>query len=59
MVIIRDENLPPLQWRLGRVQKIHPGSDSIVRVVTVKTSLGNMKRPVVKLCLLPFNSSNC
>ena len=40
-------------WK--EVIELHPGADSIIRVVTVKTRLGNIKRPVVKLCLLPFN----
>lgn len=62
MVLIKDENLPPLRWKLGRVQTLHPGADSVVRVFTLKTSSGDLKRPVVKLCLLPIevssNSSN-
>jgi len=58
MVIIKDENLPPLRWRLGRVIELHPGADAIIRVVTVKTHLGITKRPIVKLCLLPFNTDD-
>jgi hypothetical protein len=33
MVILREENVPPLQWKLGRIVELHPGSDGITRVV--------------------------
>lgn len=53
MVLIKDEQLPPLNWSLGRIVELHPGSDHIARVATVKTTRGLMKRPLVKLCPLP------
>ncbi|XP_045509323.1 uncharacterized protein LOC123704873 [Colias croceus] len=56
IVIIKDENLPPGKWALGRVVQLHPGSDGLVRVVTLKTKNGYMKRPIVKLSLLPTNT---
>ena len=59
LVIIRDENLPPLQWKLGRVIKVHPSkSDKHVRAVTLKTESGEIQRPIVKLCLLPVETQN-
>ena len=57
LVIVKDENLPPLKWKLGRVINTHPGPDGMVRVVTLKTAEGELKRPVVKLCLLPIDPS--
>lgn len=54
MVLLIDENSPPLAWSLGRIQDVHPGQDGIVRVVTVKTSKGVVKRAVRKLCVLPM-----
>lgn len=36
MVVLKEDNLPPLSWALGRVTKVYPGSDGIVRVVTVQ-----------------------
>ncbi|XP_055633126.1 uncharacterized protein LOC129773538 [Toxorhynchites rutilus septentrionalis] len=58
LVIIKDDNLPPAQWMLGRITKIHPAHDGIVRVVTLKTaSADNVVRPVVKLSLLPMPSN--
>lgn len=53
LVLSREDGLPPLKWRIGRVLQIHPGADNIVRAVTIKTSTGTYKRPVVKLCVLP------
>ena len=52
LVTIHEDNLVPGKWPLARVQKIHPGKDGIVRVVTVKTTSGIYKRPVTKVALL-------
>ncbi|XP_043257974.1 uncharacterized protein LOC122400519 [Colletes gigas] len=49
------DNLPPLRWRLGRIEDIHPGQDKVTRVVTVRTADGLVKRPVTKVCLLPVD----
>ncbi|CAI6347668.1 unnamed protein product [Macrosiphum euphorbiae] len=46
-------NLPPTLWKMGRVEEVHPGEDGVVRVVSLRTSDGTLKRPVVKLALLP------
>lgn len=54
LVLLHEENLPPMAWKLGRVIDVHPGSDNSVRVVTVKTNNGVVKRPVVKISVLPF-----
>ncbi|XP_054259587.1 uncharacterized protein LOC128984305 [Macrosteles quadrilineatus] len=40
LVIIQDPRTPPLLWPLGRIVKTSPGSDGIVRVVTIKTQRG-------------------
>ncbi|XP_047985026.1 uncharacterized protein LOC125225360 [Leguminivora glycinivorella] len=52
VVLIHDDNLPPGKWAMGRVIELHPGQDGYVRVVTLKTKNGTLKRPVVKLSLL-------
>lgn len=57
IVLIKDTNLPPGKWALGRVVELHPGSDGHVRVVTLKTKNGLMKRPVVKISTLPVNNN--
>ncbi|XP_045457511.1 uncharacterized protein LOC123667716 [Melitaea cinxia] len=53
IVLIKDDNRPPLQWALGRVVSLHPGPDGVIRVATLKTRDHIIKRPLVKLCPLP------
>lgn len=55
MVVVIDNQSPPLLWRLGRVTKLLPGADGHVRVVRVLTRAGEITRPVVKLMQLPNN----
>lgn len=56
LVLIKDNNLPPLKWALGRIQRLYPGKDGIARVADVRTSKGTVKRSFAKLCPLPVNS---
>lgn len=53
MVVIVDNQTPPLMWRLGRVTELYPGPDEVVRVAQVLTQTGHLTRPVVKLVPLP------
>ncbi|XP_053697263.1 uncharacterized protein LOC128744354 [Sabethes cyaneus] len=53
LVVIQEDNVPPIRWRMGRIQHTHPGADGVVRVVTLKTAKGVFQRPVEKICLLP------
>ncbi|XP_055837216.1 uncharacterized protein LOC129905699 [Episyrphus balteatus] len=52
IVIIKDDNQPPCHWLVGRVTQVYPGTDGLVRVVSVRTSKGEAKRPISKLCPL-------
>lgn len=54
LVVLIDNTLPPLQWRLARVHQLHPGADGVTRVVTVRIGNTLTKRPVVKVCPLPI-----
>lgn len=54
LVILREDNLPPLKWNLGRVIEVFPGSDGLVRVVSVQTAKGIFKRAVAKISVLPI-----
>ena len=58
LVLITDLHLPRNQWRLGRVTKVFPGSDGLVRQVRLRTSSGVLTRPIVKLCLLEGDSAH-
>lgn len=53
LILVKEDGLPPLKWRLGRITHLHPGNDGVVRSITFKTSSGVFKRPVVKICVLP------
>ena len=57
MVMLKDENAPPLQWKTGRITEVHPGIDGVVRVVTVRTPTGNFRRATTKVCTLPTNET--
>jgi len=55
LVIVDAPNQPPSVWRMGRIIAVHPGPDQTVRVVTINTQDGEMKRPVVKVVKLPID----
>ncbi|XP_062537896.1 uncharacterized protein LOC134206224 [Armigeres subalbatus] len=57
MVLLKEDNIPPLKWRLGRVTEIHPGQDENVRVVTVRTKEGQYRRAISKICILPIRDN--
>ncbi|XP_055604236.1 uncharacterized protein LOC129752489 [Uranotaenia lowii] len=44
LVLMKQDNAPPLSWKLGRIEKIFPGDDGRVRVVTVKTAKNSYRR---------------
>nr|CAI5841991.1 unnamed protein product [Callosobruchus analis] len=49
VVLIKEDNLAPLQWKLGRVIEVCPGSDKKVRVVKLRTKDGIFTRPITKI----------
>lgn len=53
LVAIYDENLPPAQWLLGRIVKLIPSADQLIRAVEIQTAKTKLVRPVQKICLLP------
>ena len=53
LVLLQEDNLPPMSWRLAVISETFPGSDVHVRIVTVKTSSGQFKRLIHKLVVLP------
>ena len=52
LVIIKEDNVPPLQWNMGRIIETHPGADGIIRVETLEIGSGTCKRAVHKICPL-------
>lgn len=57
VVLIRQDNLPPTKWKLGRIIKCYLGKDDLVRGVRVRTADSEFDRPIAKLCLLPVRCS--
>ncbi|KAH8335334.1 hypothetical protein KR074_009771, partial [Drosophila pseudoananassae] len=54
VVLVKDENLPPMKWPLARIMELIPGRDGIFRLAVIKISSGINKRALTKLCLLPL-----
>ncbi|XP_048488125.1 uncharacterized protein LOC125491085 [Plutella xylostella] len=52
LVLIKEDNVPPLQWRLGRVLQTFAGGDGISRVASIKTATGIIQRSFSKICPL-------
>lgn len=52
--MIKEDNLPPIKWVMGRVCELHMGKDNKCRVASIKTSNGICKRAVSRLCILPI-----
>lgn len=49
LAVLKDNSLPPIKWHLVR-----PGTNGVVRVVTVRNAAGSeFQRRVVKIAPLP------
>lgn len=55
LVLVKESNLPPMKWMMGRIVKLFPGKDNVVRNVRIKTSTGEKERHVKYLCILPVD----
>ena len=53
LVLLKEDNVLPLNWPIGIVEQIYHGYDNHVRVISVRTSKGVFKRPISKVVLLP------
>ncbi|XP_058827769.1 uncharacterized protein LOC131687690 [Topomyia yanbarensis] len=58
LVVVLNENTPPIRWKMARIDQVHPGKDGVVRVVTLKTATGLLRRPVEKICILPSSKQD-
>ncbi|CAG9126253.1 unnamed protein product [Plutella xylostella] len=52
LVLIKDDQLPPLKWHLGRIITTVPGRDGISRVADIRTEKGVIRRACSKICPL-------
>nr|CAH7736537.1 unnamed protein product [Callosobruchus chinensis] len=55
MLVLLHENSPPLRWKMGRIMDVHPGCDNVVRVVSIRTAHGILKRAVTRISVLPID----
>lgn len=53
LVLIKNEHVSSMQWQLGRIVRVHPGKDNIIRVVDIKVHRGELTRAVNRICVLP------
>ena len=51
-MLIADNNVNRNHWPLGRVEKVYPGVDNLVRSAELRAKGKTLNRPVTKLCLL-------
>ncbi|XP_058809943.1 uncharacterized protein LOC131675115 [Phymastichus coffea] len=58
VVVSMEDNPACARWPLGVVVEIHPGSDGIARVASVKMASGIYKRNITRLCVLPVDQEN-
>ncbi|XP_022827331.1 uncharacterized protein LOC111357037 isoform X2 [Spodoptera litura] len=56
MVVIKDNNLPPLMWLLGRITHVLPGRDGVARVADILTKKGVIRRAFNTICPLPVST---
>ncbi|XP_063922662.1 uncharacterized protein LOC135137054 [Zophobas morio] len=54
-VLLREDNLHPMCWRMGVVMQTHPGKDGIVRTATIRTSSGPVVRATNRICPFPID----
>ncbi|XP_046869279.1 uncharacterized protein LOC124461907 [Drosophila willistoni] len=53
VVLVKESNTPPAHWHLALVLEAYPGKDQLVRAVRLKTSSGELTRPITKVAVLP------
>lgn len=53
MVIFKEENLPPMKWKLARVRRLYAENDGICKVADFRTTKGIERRGLNKVCPLP------
>ncbi|XP_055680898.1 uncharacterized protein LOC129788680 [Lutzomyia longipalpis] len=53
LVVLREPNLKPSQWKLGRILSTKPDKENVVRVVVIKTQDNIQQRAVSTLAKLP------
>lgn len=58
IVLIKDDDLPPAKWLLGKIHKLIKGNDNLVRAVEIKTKNRILTRAVQYIVILPVESTD-
>lgn len=58
LVLLHEDNVAPMFWKTGRVITIHPGNDRRVRVISIKTMSGVLKRRIIKISVRPVDRTD-
>ncbi|GBP90755.1 hypothetical protein EVAR_33160_1 [Eumeta japonica] len=54
LILIKQDSVLPLQWQRGRILKLYPGRDDVVRVVDMRKPTSVLHRTVTSLALIPI-----
>nr|XP_033200342.1 uncharacterized protein LOC117162619 [Bombus vancouverensis nearcticus]XP_033204634.1 uncharacterized protein LOC117165325 [Bombus vancouverensis nearcticus] len=57
IVLLREDNVPPMQWPLGRIIKTQPGADGIIRTAIVRTATSTLERSIKRMVPLPSRTT--
>src|SRR5688572_660493 len=57
LVLLKEDGHPPIHWPLARITEVHHGLDGHVRAMTLGTASTQLKRPIAKICVLPFEGT--
>lgn len=57
-MLIKDDDLPPAKWLLGKIHKLIKGNDNLVRAVEIKTKNRILTRAVQYIVILPVESTD-
>lgn len=57
LALLKNENLPPTYWPLGRITAVRPGADKLVRSITIQVDGKTYDRPIQKICVLPTDDN--
>lgn len=58
LVLIKEDNIPPLKWSLGRIVQLSYGNDGLARVAVIRTTKGDIRRSFAKICPLPVTEKD-
>lgn len=54
-MLVKNENIAPTYWPMGRVIAVKTGEDGCVRSARIRTFGGELERPIQKLIILPID----